>query len=346
MFLISRTQLLATLMAAANFFTLSQAAQRPAPPPREHIAAEGQLIPPATPLVACDPYFSVWSPADKLTDKQTVHWTGKPHPLSSIAVIDGKQFRVMGQNPEDFPPLTQKSLDVLPTRTIYTFDGPGVALTLTFLTPVLPHNIEILSRPVTYVIYDWRSTDSKNHEVWVYFDASALLAVNTPDQQVAFTTEKISGLETLKIGSIEQPILAKRGDDIRIDWGYLYLSAPDKTVDSVDFPRPLTQHLPHLQGAAVGVAPPTHPSRADEIAAALHLKKIRVGKKSTTQWLMLVYDDLYSIRYMKKDLRPYWRRNGWEAADLLKASARDFNSLRKQCESFDAELMADLTRAG
>jgi hypothetical protein len=319
-----------------------QAAQRPAPPAREPVPS-GQLIPPATPLVACDPYFSIWSPADKLTDKTTTHWTGKPHPLSSIAIIDGKQFRVMGQNPEDFPPLRQKSLDVLPTRTIYTFEDAGVALTLTFLTPALPQNIDILSRPVTYVIYEWSSTDSKNHEVWVYFDASALLAVNTPDQQVSFTTEKISGLTTWKIGSVEQAVLAKRGDDIRIDWGYLYLSAPDKTVDSVDFPRPLTQHLPHLRG---GIAPPTHPSRADEVVAALHLKKIRVAKKPTTQWLMLAYDDLNSIRYMRKDLRPYWRRNGWEAADLLKASAKDFNALRKQCEAFDAELMADLTRAG
>src|SRR2546427_3592809 len=36
-----------------------------------------------------------------------------------------------------------------------------------------------------------------------------------------------------------------------------------------------------------------------------------------------------SIQYMRKNLGPYWRRNGWEAADLLKAAARDYGSLQQ-----------------
>ena len=61
---------------------------------------------------------------------------------------------------------------------------------------------------------------------------------------------------------------------------------------------------------------------------------------------MLAYDDLFSIQYMKENLAPYWRRNGWEASDLLKASAKDYESLAKRCAAFDQELMADLRSAG
>ena len=61
---------------------------------------------------------------------------------------------------------------------------------------------------------------------------------------------------------------------------------------------------------------------------------------------MLAYDDEYSIQYFKKNLRPYWRRNGDDAAALLKKAAADYESLKKRCEKFDAELMAALTKAG
>jgi len=44
------------------------------------------LRPPAVPLVAHDPSFSIRS----MTDRLTPHWTGKPNSLAALARIDGK----------------------------------------------------------------------------------------------------------------------------------------------------------------------------------------------------------------------------------------------------------------
>lgn len=120
------------------------------------------LRPPAVPLVTCDPYFSIWSPADKLTDADTAHWTSKPQRLTSLVRIDGRPFRVMGKTPADAPALPQTKLEVLPTRTIYSFEGAGVQLTLTFMTAALPDDLDLLARPVTYLTWKVKSADGKN----------------------------------------------------------------------------------------------------------------------------------------------------------------------------------------
>src|SRR5262245_9008498 len=145
------------------------------------LAAEsGPSRPPAVPLVACDPYFSVWSFADRLTEDATRHWTGKRQPLSALVRIDGKAWRLMGQGPEEVPALPQASLRVLPTRTIYEFEGPEARITLTFLTPALPDDLDVLARPVTYLTWDVRSRDGAEHAASLYFSAAAELAVDSP----------------------------------------------------------------------------------------------------------------------------------------------------------------------
>ena len=315
-----------------------------------HFASNGQaattLRPPSVPLVACDPYFSIWSPADKLTDADTVHWTGKPHRLVSLVRIDGKGFRLMGKEPANVPALPQVGLEVLPTRTVYTFKGEGVLLTLTFMTCALPEDLMVYSRPVTYVTWEVKATDGKEHEAAFYLDASGEIAVNTGAQTVAPAEDHVADLTVLKLGSVEQPVLAKKGDDLRIDWGHLYIAAPasavygalNATADSNardNFGTPHAVRMPVPAQAA-----------GNSLLASFDFKAVKVSSRPVSRWLMLAYDDEYSIQYFKKNLRPYWRRNGDDAAALLKKAAAEYESLKKRCEKFDAELMAALTKAG
>ncbi|HEY1786907.1 MAG TPA: DUF5127 domain-containing protein, partial [Verrucomicrobiae bacterium] len=286
----------------------------------------GTLRPPSVPLVACDPYFSIWSPADKLTDTDTTHWTGKPQRLTSLVRIDGKVFRIMGATPASAPALTQSDLQILPTRTIYTFAGQGIRLTLTFMTAGLPGDVNLLSRPVTYLTWQAESTDGQDHTVSVYFDASSEVAVNENQQAVNFQNADTGRLKAWSVGTVDQPVLAKKGDDVRIDWGYFYVATPKEkdaelTANVTGVSRNSFADSGHLPPPAA-TSSLEHNNRNDTVIAfADDLGTVR--EKAVSCHLILAYDDLYSIQYMKRNLRPYWRRNGWEAADLLKAAAHD-----------------------
>ncbi len=307
------------------------------------LLAAGPLRPPSVPLIAHDPYFSIWSAADKLTDDVTRHWTGAEHPLASLIRIDGKTYRLMGKKPEAVPALPQKSLAVLPTRTIYTFEGAGTEVKLTFMTPTLPDDIDVFSRPATYVIWDVRSTDGKPHDASVYFEANGNIAVNVPTQKVVWERGKAGSWTTLRIGSEEQPVLGKRGDNLRIDWGHVYISSPTSGYLG---PSQLALDGFVANGELPKADIAAKPQPATGISAAITLPFGKVSDKAVSKHIIVAYDDIYSIQYFRRNLLPYWRRMGMDAKGLLEVAEKDYASLAKRCEAFDKELIADLTRAG
>ncbi len=303
--------------------------------------------PRAVPLVTTDPYFSVWSFADRLTDDVTRHWTGTPQSLESMVRIDGVTYRIMGKTPSE-EALPQTGLTVYPTRTIYEFEGAGVHVRLTFLTPLLPDDLEAYSRPITYLIWEVRSTDARAHAVSIFYANSAQLAVNMEDQQVVWSREKFADLDVLRMGSVEQPVLAKSGDNLRIDWGYLYAAAPNSENGLSALAGSSAETRAFLdEGRLPAEDEPSAPrpaNRAPLLAFAFDLGQ--VSAQPVTRHLLLAYDDLYSIEYFHQRLRPYWRRNGAQAADLLAAAERDFISLREKSERVDEQLMSALAREG
>jgi hypothetical protein len=308
------------------------------------------MRPPAVPLVAHDPYFSIWSNTDRLNDAGTVHWTGKPNTLTALARIDGKTYQVMGRERQRIQVLPQARLEVLPTRTIYEFAGAGVSLTLTFFTPALPDDLNVLSRPLTYLEWRASATDGAAHEVAIYLDAGADLVVNTPDQQVAWSRYSLDGQPVLRMGSSEQPILAKRGDDLRIDWGYLYLAAD--RPEGVSFSG--SSHGDAIQAfQSTGALPDTDdfserpmPRRSQGLVLSAVLSLGKIVARPVTRYLMLAYDDLFAIEYFHRRERAWWRRNGADAADLLRGARKDHDALLERGVAFDTELMADLRRVG
>jgi hypothetical protein len=304
---------------------------------------------PAVPLVVHDPYFSIWSPSDKLAESWPRHWTGSVHALCGMVRIDGKAFRIMGIEPKDMPVMEQVSMKVLPTQTLYEFAADGVRVQLRFTTPMLPSDLDLVARPITYLTWQVKSTDNQPHEVSLYYDNSAELVVNDPKQTVAWLRPEMAGLKVMQIGSKDQPVLRKAGDNLRIDWGFLYVAVPaNENVSTV-----IASHEKSRQGFAKdGRLPDTDDSRMPRAAndafpvTACAFDLGKVGESPVSRHVLLAYDDIYSIEYLGSKLRPYWRRNGMDAYKLLQTAAEQYEELISRCNAFDRDLMADLTCVG
>src|SRR5258708_2570618 len=168
---------------------------------------------PAVPLITHDPYFSIWSMNDKLTDGATRHWTGAAQPLTGLVRIDGRVFRWMGSAPQALPAFRQTALEITATRTTYHFEEQGLKLDVSFLSPLLPGDLDLMSRPISYITMTVAATDGASHRVQVLFDASPVLAVDTPTQQAVWSRSRLTGSNSLQPTPFSQPAFEQSHHD-------------------------------------------------------------------------------------------------------------------------------------
>lgn len=295
--------------------------------------------PPAVPLVTHDPYFSIYSEADQAYAKWPSHWTGHTQALGGMIRVDGVTHRFLGDLPEA-KPVEQKSVTVHPTRTVYEFTTDGVALTVTFLSPLLPHDLEIFARPITYVTTEVKSLDGKEHAVSVYLDASAETAVHEPKQKVTWTKVNVPGLNVASFASEEQAVLKRRGDDVRIDWGR-FLLANDSTgslaMNSDKLCRGEFANTGKLPAANDTEMPRAANDRWPVLACVKDFAKVGATTQNTT--FLLAYDDgAGAIEWMHKPLLSWWKRNGVTMEQLLEKAWGERATLAKTCADYDAAL--------
>ena len=304
--------------------------------------------PPAVPLVTSDPYLSIWSESDTLYGDTTRHWTHREHSLVSLIRVDGQVYRLMGKEPQAAPALSQTRVSVLPTRTLYEFENSQVHVSMTFLTPALPEDLEAFSLPLSYITWQVSSLDGKPHVVALYASASSQLAVNNLNEKVEWKRERAGPLLALQLGTVSQRILGSSGDDHRINWGHVYLAADRKEAQgaigaSADLVSRFMANgtLPAVDDARMPRAP-----NQDEPAMAVVFDMGSLGAGPASRTVLVAYDEVFSIKYFGKPLRPYWRRHGATAASMLKRAARDYPQLAGRCANFDNEVMADARRVG
>ncbi|EDM33984.1 putative exported glutaminase [Pedobacter sp. BAL39] len=237
----------------------------------------------------------------------------------------------------------QKSVSIKATQTDYTFKCGVVDLKVTFTSPLLLNDLELVSRPVSYVSYQVKSNDQQSHNVRVLFSVSSDVAANHSTQEVQAGVPVIKGLNVLNAGTTAQPVLKKKGDNLRIDWGYVYVAAP-ATQQNVQYISTAANTLNQFY-----VAKKTLPKalRGQKLNLNTVLNFGAVGKTAKSQYVMLAYDDQESIEYFGTPLKAYWNSEGNRSfASLLEQSAAEYGSILKKCNTFDSEMYNDALKAG
>lgn len=235
----------------------------------------------------------------------------------------------------------QKSVSIKATQTLYQFKCGGVDVGLTFTSPLILNNPDILSRPVSYISFSVKSNDAKAHKASLYFGASTNLAVNTIFQEVEAQKYSAGNLLILKAGTTEQPILQKKGDDLRIDWGFMYVAVP-KSLNVV-------QSITSIDNSSNDLSNIASTNRLKGKSLMLNTN-IPLGMVSSTpkeQFILLGYDDLYSVQYFNQNLKPWWKQNSSSTIEKeLLRSAADYRQILTKCDSVNNRVYSDALKAG
>ena len=292
-----------------------------------------RLRPPSVPLITVDPFFNVWSPANKLTDVDTAHWTGYTNAILGTVNIDGKDYRLIGKKrSQEIKSAKQVELDMDTFTTTYVFEQDGVRLTLLFTSPVMPDDLYYLTRPVSYLEIQKEILDGHRHTVKVKLACSEQFCMDRAgDDEVE--TEILTlegGIKSVKMGSKGQKMLAYHADDARISWGYFYLSTDAKK-------------------ATVGVEKQTVSyytfRNLPEEEREMTFVTAEAALEDSTLFTF-AYDDVYSLQYFGKNLKTYWNKDGAKIEDEIVAAHADYDAVLAMCDVFADEMFVHAVRAG
>lgn len=271
-----------------------------------------KLRPPSIPLINVDPYFSVWSATDLLTESNTVHWTCKPNTIKGRICVDGEQFGFMGIGTD--PCLRQTTFDYDAFSTYYTFENDLIVLKATFTSPLIPNDINLFSRPVTYLKLECVAKDGKKHEIFAEIAVSEELCLNEKGQSDV-ETEIMTECNAIRMGNVEQKPLNRSDDDVRIDWGYVYLANCDAKF-----------------------------SVCNDDGMKYICAKSEITDDGSL--FLFAYDDVNSIEYFGKKLKSYWNKDGKTICQAINEAAAEYGEVFCRCKVFSEKLFADSVCAG
>ena len=266
------------------------------------------------------------------------------HNTTGGSYIDFGVFENIYEPLEGVITAEQKSVDVMATSSYYTLTCGPVDLDLVFTAPMLIDDYDLISTPVNYISYQVRATDGQMHDVQLYLSGSPLLAVDEASQPTISTSGAQEGVTYVRTGTVDQPILARKGDGICIDWGYFYMPAINGEVtlgNTVEVEQAFAESgtLPATAQEIVARKPAEMPTLA-------YVHNFGQVEKASS-YALVAYDEVQDIEYMYKRYKGYWAHDGkvsiFQAINNLNSN---YASIMQRCREFDQRIYDDGMAAG
>jgi len=237
---------------------------------------------------------------------------------------------------------------VLPTTTVYSFTAGDVQLTVRFVTPAVPQDIKLLSQPITYVIFDVKSTDGKTHKVDLYFDAAGEICVHEAATKIVWNRGNDTGIDWMRMGSKDQHQFNPVGDGVGINWGYAYVSVPSDSQAKTSIGADVNNRGTFLK---TGTLPTKDDSRQPRSASdAWPVMSVSWSFDATavqvTKHLTFAYDDINSIKWFGTPFPPLWKKYFRNARALLVTAEAQFQHRINVTERLDTAVIEQTFKAG
>jgi hypothetical protein len=311
---------------------------------------------PAVPLIAHDPMFSIWSFEDKLTDGPTRHWDGIRKHMFGLLAVDGILYEFMSDVAlqEYYHPgyrkMEQTGCEIRPMSTVYSFENEVIRLELTFTSPLLLNDLDILSRPISYITSRITPKDDKEHKIHLHFGFTGEFCVDHNDQSVFVGRTPHS----LYFSSGTERMLQRSGDGHRIEWGEFHVIAPDcraRVCALRHFNEYLKANYADLKyfKNTVVTSRDLGPAAYEMYEKAVvfpHYPTIAIKKelvlegKPVEHHFAVGYNDFKSVQYFGENISAYWARNGLSFGDITVKALREYREVMEKVAAFEEMLLA------